>query len=126
MTSILICWVEELTLKLIFIMVYSDEEKIWVVKKFYEVQNCTEVQRQWRLQFANDPPSLLTIKTLVLKFEEHGKVQSKTRNAWVLTPQNINLIEERVRENPHLSTRQASAELNLAIETAIPHKPCLS
>ncbi|PSN47827.1 hypothetical protein C0J52_16448 [Blattella germanica] len=44
------------------------------MKWFIKFDNAVEVQHQWRREFETEPPTRLTIKRIIEKFEMHGTI----------------------------------------------------
>ena len=54
-------------------------ERIWVLKQYYILDNFCAVQRAWKRNFESKPPSHTTIQRLILKFEKTGTVFDNVR-----------------------------------------------
>ena len=52
----------------------SFEEHKTILKWYLKFENVVEVQRQWRREYATEPPTRLTISRIHDKFETHGTV----------------------------------------------------
>ena len=50
------------------------EQRKCILKWFIKFDNAVEVQRQWRREFETEPPTRLTIKRIIDKFEMHGTI----------------------------------------------------
>ena len=50
------------------------EERESILKWYIKFENVAEVQRQWKLEFQTEPPTLLTITRLCDKFDTHGTI----------------------------------------------------
>ena len=55
-------------------------ERIWVIKQYYKIDNFCAVQREWKRNFDSKPPSHTTLQRLILKFEETGSVLDNLRS----------------------------------------------
>ena len=53
----------------------SFEERKWLLKCYWKVENVVEVQRRWRVEFGTPPPTRVTITRIRDKFEVDGTVQ---------------------------------------------------
>ena len=52
---------------------YTVEQRVFLVRKYYETHSYAEVQRLFRLQFPDrDPPDKKNIWRNVKKYEDHG------------------------------------------------------
>ena len=52
----------------------SFEQQKCILKWFIKYDSAVEVQRQWRREFETEPPTRLTIKRIIDKFEMHGTI----------------------------------------------------
>ncbi|KAJ4437402.1 hypothetical protein ANN_17546 [Periplaneta americana] len=50
------------------------EQQKCILKWFMRFDNAIEVQRQWRREYETEPPTSLTIKRIIDKFEAHGMI----------------------------------------------------
>ena len=56
-------------------MKYNIQERVFLVKKYYESHNITSVQKAYRSNFKNsDAPSWSVIKNIISNFEKSGSV----------------------------------------------------
>ena len=53
----------------------SFDERKWLPKCYWKVENVVEVQRRWRVEFDTPPPTRVTITRIRDKFEVDGTVQ---------------------------------------------------
>ncbi len=54
-------------------MKYNIQERVFLVKKYYESHNITSVQKAYRSNFKNsDAPSCSVIKNIISNFENTG------------------------------------------------------
>ena len=53
----------------------SFDERKWLLKCYWKVENVIEVQRRWRIEFGTPPPTRVTITRIRDKFEVVGTVQ---------------------------------------------------
>ena len=53
----------------------SFDERKWLLKCHWKVENVVEIQRRWRVEFGTQPPTRVTITRIQDKFEVDGKVQ---------------------------------------------------
>ena len=56
-------------------MKLSFDERKWLLKCCWRVQNAVEVQRRWRVEFGTPPPTRVKITRIRDKFEVDGRVQ---------------------------------------------------
>ena len=94
----------------------SSSEKIEIVKWYAIYQNASEVARQFQNHFNRTPPTSKNILSLVQKFDETGSVADKPRSGRprsVSTDNNRERVRAAFEENPGISARRASLELNL-------------
>ena len=50
------------------------EQRKCILKWFIKFDNAVEVQRQWRRELETEPPTRLTIKRIIDKFEMYGTI----------------------------------------------------
>ena len=53
----------------------SFDERKWLFKYYWKVENVFEVQRRWRVQFGTPPPTMVTLRRIRDKFDVDGTVQ---------------------------------------------------
>ena len=53
----------------------SFDERKWLLKCYWKVENVVEVHRCWRVEFGTSPPKRVTITRIQDKFEVDGTVQ---------------------------------------------------
>ena len=93
-------------------MQLTTQQRIYVVTEFTRTNSITSVQRSFAAVFpGRRPPTDKTIKKLMQKFQDRGTVENQNagrsgrrRSTW--TPQNIDLIEQALLNNPRLSARR--------------------
>lgn len=91
----------------------SVEQRKFILKCYWKYENAVEVQRQFRREYQDDPPTRLTIRRIRDKFEADGTVLNvhRERSGRPRTSTNA-AMEERVldsyRLNSRKSVRQAS------------------
>ena len=51
------------------------DERNWLLKCYWKVENVVEVQRRWRVEFGTPPPTKVTIRRIRDKFEVDVTVQ---------------------------------------------------
>ena len=54
---------------------FSFDERKWLLKCYWKVENVVEVQRRWRVEFGTPPPTRVTITRIWDKFKVDGTVQ---------------------------------------------------
>ena len=52
----------------------SFDERVWLLKCYWKVENVVEVQRRWRVDFGTPPLMRVTITRIRDKFEVDGTV----------------------------------------------------
>lgn len=83
------------------------EQCKYVLKCFIRFGNAIEVQCQWRGEFGTEPPTCLTIKHIVDKFEAHGTICDihKGRSGRMPTatsPASLALVLEKFEMSPQV------------------------
>ena len=58
----------------------SFDERKWLLKCYWKVENVVEVQLCWRVEFGTPPPTRVTITRIRDKFEVDGTVQVKLKS----------------------------------------------
>ncbi len=58
----------------------STEERVAIVKMYYESKSTTQVLRDFRKSFASQPPKRDTVLEIVRKFEATGSVADRARS----------------------------------------------
>lgn len=87
-------------------MQLTDEQRVFVVKRYFQTRSYQQVQEEFRIRFPDRPvPQKTTIKKNVEKYEEHGTSQNRNkghsgRRITVRTPENIQAVRERLENNP--------------------------
>ena len=96
-------------------MLYSTEQKVFIVEQYFATKNAWEVARLVSRHFNIPPPHHKTILSIVKKFYQTGSVQnlSKTRENNVLTENTTVRILEHFQKNPK-TTR--NSKFNLLFE----------
>ena len=56
-------------------MKLSFDERKWLLKCYWKVENVSEVQGRWKDEFGIPPPTRIKITRILEKFEVDGKVQ---------------------------------------------------
>ncbi|XP_053434088.1 uncharacterized protein LOC128576103 [Nycticebus coucang] len=97
----------------------SFEERKVILKWYLKFENIVEVRRQWRREYATDPPTRLTIARIRDKFETHGTVcdvhkgrSGRPRTA--TSPAVSALVLEQFTRSPHKSTKQCARETGIS------------
>jgi ribosomal protein S19E (S16A) len=96
---------------------FSVHEKVWIIKKMYQLQYPVQVQRFWGKEMENNPPSRPTINALMRKFEETGSVIDITppgRPVSVTGQNMMDEVSEILDEDRQTSTRRMSMQLNIS------------
>jgi Helix-turn-helix domain (DUF4817) len=100
-------------------MPYSNQERTWIVEKYFETNNAHEVVRRWNTSFSSPAPTPKAVLSLVEKFKNTGSVQNiqRSRDSTVLTLENVNLVTNHVEENPHSSLRKTASLFGMSHES---------
>ena len=61
-------------------MKLSFDERRWLLKCYWKVENVVEVQARWRVEFGTPPPTRVTITRIRDKFEVYGMVKGVERS----------------------------------------------
>ena len=65
-------------------MAIDDRKRIFLIKKWYKLQNITLVKRAWRTKYKFEPvPHYSTIKNYVTKFEKNVSAANSTNVFWL-------------------------------------------
>ena len=93
-------------------MRYSQEEKIFIAKKYTILRSTSLVQRAWRTKYKNyKAPFHGTILNIARKFENIGLVDNLNSRNKKITQKRKDakmVLERVVAEKPDLSTRKSS------------------
>jgi hypothetical protein len=102
-------------------MPYSQEQRVWMVQRFFETKNAAQVKRDWTQNFPPPPPAKNTVLRVVDKFQQSGSVQNlpKNRQPTALTTENTELIRDMFEENPHSSVRNVAPTRAVVFWTAV-------
>lgn len=102
-------------------MRYEKEKRAFLVKKFYQTQSYTLVQRAWRSKYQEkDAPHHNTIRKIVAKFESEGLVLDMHPGRSVDTVEREevkNDLNALISEMPRLSIRKAACALGTSYTT---------
>lgn len=99
---------------------YTLEERVFLIKTFYRVQNAAETCRQWRREFQSPPPNESTVRDLVKKFEATGSVADASRSGRPVSVRTAELrgrIQESLERSPQKSCRRLSRELGVSFRS---------
>ena len=100
---------------------YNVNERVMLIKLYYERKYPILIQRIWKTMTGRAPPDRKTITTLVKKFESTGSVLNDTRRSGrpiVSTSEdNVEKVKCHMAEHPTSSTRRTSDELNMSQST---------
>jgi len=93
----------------------SFEEHKTILKWYLKFENVVEVQRQWRREYATEPPTRLTIECIHDKFETHGTVCDvhkgrSGRPCTATSPASSAKVLEQFTCSPQKSTKQCAHE----------------
>jgi AraC-like DNA-binding protein len=99
-------------------MRYNIQERIFLVKKFYELKHISLIQRAWRSKFFNSKaPSASVIRNIVSNFEKTGSVACKAPIPKIPKQKRKdakNELEKMVSEFPSLSIRKAASAVGVS------------
>ncbi|KAJ4441042.1 hypothetical protein ANN_10891 [Periplaneta americana] len=97
------------------------EQRKCILKWFmrFDRPNAVEVQRQWRREYETEPPTRLTIKRLIDKFEAHGTIRGihkgrSGRPRTATSPASSALVLERFVTSPQKSGTQCAREVAIS------------
>ena len=65
-------------------MKLSFDERKWLLKCYWKVENIVEVQCRWRVEFGTPPPTRVTIKRIRERFEFDGTMQDVLKGRWAV------------------------------------------
>jgi len=97
----------------------SFEERKTILKWYLKFENVVEVQRQWRREYATEPPTRLTIARFRDKFETHDTVcdmhKGRTKRPSTATsPASSAKVLEQFTRSPQKSTKQCARETGVS------------
>ena len=99
-------------------MKYNIQERVFLVKKFYELKNISMVQIAWRSNFkTKTAPSDTAIKNIVTNFETRGSVSHVPpirKNPSQKREAAKNELQKIVAELPTLSVRKAASAVGVS------------
>ena len=99
-------------------MAIDDRKRIFLIKKWYKLQNITLVKRAWRTKYKFEPvPHYSTIKNYVTKFEKNGSVANSTKVFATRVERREtakNRVAALIKENPRLSTRKLGCDADIS------------
>ena len=90
------------------------EERKTILKWYLKFENVVEVQRQWRHEYATEPPTCLTIVRIRDKFETHCTVcdvhKGRSGRPRTASPASSAKVLEQFTHSPQRSTKQCARE----------------
>ena len=91
------------------------EERKFILKRYWKIENAQDVIRNWNHYFNTDPPTRLAIYKLRDKLDDTGSVADAPRSGRpsVCTEQNLATVAEAYGRSPKKSLRHASAEIGI-------------
>ena len=99
-------------------MKYNLEQRVFLVKKVYDLKELSLVQRAFRTEYPKDgTPSHSVIKNIVSNFEKYGSVAHvapKRKNSGQKREIVKNQLENLVSEFPQLSIRKAASAVGVS------------
>lgn len=99
-------------------MKYDLQERVFLVKKYYEFKSFSDVQRAYRVEFnKNKAPDRKVIFNIVSVFEKTGSVSQKPRQQKEISMKRQDAkiqLETMVSEFPNLSLRKMASSLNIS------------
>ena len=101
------------------------DERKWLVKCYWKVENVVEVERHWRAEFGTSPPTRVTITRIWDKFEVDGTVQDVLkgqcgRERSSTDNESVDAVMQVFARSPKKSLRQCSREI--AMEKSSVHR----
>ena len=91
---------------------------VHVVIKMAQLQSVTLVQRAWKTEYSQQPPTDKTINAISHKFLSTGSVLDAERSGRPRTSdENADAIVEHFSENPCSSIRSAATQLNVSFSS---------
>ena len=95
----------------------SLDERKWLLKCYWKVENVVEVQRRWRVEFGTPPPPRVTITRIQGKFEFDGTVQDVLKGRYGRKKFHYDETADAVMQVfarfPKKSLRQCSREIGI-------------
>ena len=99
-------------------MKYTIQERVFLVKKYFELNQICLIQRAWSSQFKNlSIPNHKIIKNIVSNFEKTGSVAHAPPKHKIPDPKRENAknqLENMISEFPSLSIRKAASAVNVS------------
>jgi len=99
-------------------MKYNLAQRVFLVKKGYELKEISLVQRAFRTEYPKDgTPSHSVIKNILSNFEKHGSVAHvppKHKNSGQKREMVKNQLENLVSDFPQLSIRKAASAVGVS------------
>lgn len=97
---------------------YCIEDRVFIIKTFYQEKYPKNVQRKWKLVKKSDPPKRETITKMIKKFEATGSVlddvSKRGRPKIRTSEENQEKIINLINLDPTSSSRRLSSVLNLS------------
>jgi len=94
------------------------EERKTILKWYLKFENVVEVQRQWRHEYATEPPTCLTIARIRDKFETHCTVcdvhKGRSGRPRTASPASSAKVLEQFTHSPQRSTKQCARETGVS------------
>ncbi|KAI8778538.1 Protein of unknown function DUF4817 [Biomphalaria glabrata] len=105
----------------------SFEERKQIINWYWKFENVAAVRRQWRLEYATEPPSRLTMTRLRDTFEIHGTVCDvhKGRSGRPRTgtsDESTTAVLELFQRSPQISSRQVARESDVSASSVLLRK----
>ena len=100
---------------------FSHDEASWVILKFGEIKNLSDVRRAFRLElFPKNPrgvPQLKAFERLVRRFETSGATRPLTpRGRTAGTAEEVERVKKFFEDQPNAHVRKASVDLGMSFE----------
>ncbi|KAJ4439897.1 hypothetical protein ANN_08026 [Periplaneta americana] len=94
----------------------SFDERKWILKCYWKVENVVEVQRRWKVEFGTQQTTRLTITSIRDKFEVDGTVQDVLkrrceRKRSSTDNESVDAVIQAFAQSPNKSMRQCSREI---------------
>jgi hypothetical protein len=90
-----------------------------ILKWYWKFENVYEVQKEWQIEFALEPPTRLTIAHIHDKFEADGTVhdghKQRSGKPWIATgPSSSAMVLEQFTQSSQKSTKQCACETEIS------------
>ena len=93
-------------------MQLTTEQRIFIVETYHETRSFPQVTQRFRLAFPQrNPPTIANMRKTIQRFQRLGTVLNQNtvnsgRSRTARTARNVNLVEQALINNPHVSSRR--------------------